>query len=52
MNEQQKRIYLALLSMSSIESVVDTIVNVCGTRILNDDLEHELVMQGYLDEED
>lgn len=52
MNEQQKRIYDAICGMPTATDVVDLITNVCGTQILDDDMEQELVNLGYLDEKD
>lgn len=52
MSEQQERIYEALCDMYSAKDVVDLIINVCGTQILNDDMEQELIACGHLEDED
>lgn len=52
MSEQQQRIYEALCNMPSAEAVADLITNVCGTHILDNDMEQELINMGYLDEVD
>lgn len=52
MTEQQKRIYEALCNMPSAEAVADLITNVCGTHILDDDMEQELIACGYLEDEE
>jgi len=51
MSEKQNKIYNQLCNMSGTQ-VVNILTDIHGMQILDDEVYHELCLQGYFDEEE